>query len=234
MASAKKNCDVASCYFCQLCLPEWKAAISAHRQNLQFKKGEVLFREGEEVKGIYFVYKGLVKVHKRWTGEKDLLLRFARDGAILGHRGLGGDNFYPISGTAVEPTTVCYFDLEFFMTSLKVNHDFTFQLMTFYAEELKESEKRMRNMVHMSVRGRLAAALLQLRRNFGVKENDVLNIPVNRQELSSYVGAAYETVFRSFGELAEANLIQIDGKDIRIKDEVALQKLATDDTWAFN
>jgi CRP-like cAMP-binding protein len=200
--------------------------VSAHRTNFRFKKGELLFTEGEEVKGIYFIYSGKVKVHKKWNGDKELILRFANEGAIVGHRGLGGDKHYPVSATALEPTMVCFMELDFFVSSLKVNHDLTLNLLNFFAEELRESEKRMRNMAHMSVKGRLAYALLLLKTKFGLTAEGNLAILLSRQDLASYVGATYETVFRTLGELANENIISLSGKDIRILDEKTLVSLS--------
>ncbi len=55
---------------CRLCVKEWLPAIAAHnRKNFQFNKGEIIFKEGDEMNGIYFIYHGLVKVHKQW-GER--------------------------------------------------------------------------------------------------------------------------------------------------------------------
>lgn len=227
MAVSKEKCDLQRCYFCKLCLKDWIPAISAHRTNLKFKKGELIFREGDEVKGIYFVYSGRVKVHKKWNGDKELILRFADNGAIVGHRGLGGDNYYPVSATALEPTIMCYMDLDFFMSSLKVNHDLTLNLLNFFAEELKESEKRMRNMAHMSVKGRLAYALLLIKNKFGVTKEGNIDIVLSRQELASYVGATYETVFRTLGELANDRIISISGKEIKLLNETTLVSLST-------
>jgi CRP/FNR family transcriptional regulator len=200
--------------------------VSAHRTNLKFKKGEQLFSEGGEVKGIYFVYNGRVKVHKKWNGDKELILRFADHGAIVGHRGLGGDNTYPVSATALEPTMVCFMELDFFMSSLKVNPDLTLNLLNFFAEELQESEKRMRNMAHMSVKGRLAYALLLLKKKFGLNKEGNLDIVLSRQDLASYVGATYETVFRTLSELANDHIISLSGKDIRLINEKTLVSLS--------
>lgn len=225
MASSKEKCDLQSCYFCRLCLKDWIPAVEMQRTNLRFRKGELLFREGDEVKGIYFVYQGLVKVHKHWNEDKELILRFAGNGAIVGHRGLGGDNYYPVSATALEPTTVCYLDLDFFNTSLKVNHEFTLNLLNFFAEELKESERRMRNLAHMPVKGRLANALLILKKKFGSPGSDHLGITISRQDLASYIGATYETVFRTLTEMVNDNIIQLSGKDITILDEKTLVSL---------
>src|SRR5215207_7453570 len=99
MKKAKKPCDLQSCSFCKLCLKEWLPAIDLKRETLHVNKGEAFIEEGEKVGGIYFVYEGAVKVHKQW-GEKELIVRFAKKGDIVGHRGLGNDACYPVSATA--------------------------------------------------------------------------------------------------------------------------------------
>src|SRR5450631_4821790 len=114
MKKNKNGCDLQSCFFCQRCLPEWIPAVATHRDSYLLKKGELLFREGDKVAGIYFVCSGKVKVHKQWGTEKELILRFAGKGEIVGHRGLGHDNLYPISATALEPVSVCFIGLDFF------------------------------------------------------------------------------------------------------------------------
>jgi len=220
-----KCCDLESCLMCSLVLKEWKLAIDSHRKNFIAKKGEQIFKEGDPVAGVYFVYKGNVKVHKHW-GDKELIVRFANPGKIFGHRGLGThSSVYPISATALEETSLCFIDLEFFMATLKVNHDFAFNLMLFYADELHESEKKMRNLALMSVKSRLAVALLQLKEQFGLNETGGLNIELSKQDLAAFTGAAYETVFRMTTELVNENLISLSGKQINIVDEEKLRFL---------
>jgi CRP-like cAMP-binding protein len=210
------TCDLETCFLCQRCLPEWKPAIQAQRKNLQFKKGELIFEEGQPVEGIFFVTGGTVKVHKKWGTEKEIILRFAQKGEIVGHRGLGQDTIYPISATALEPATACFIDLAFFQSSLKVNQDFMYGLLLFFASELQESERKMRNLAHMQVKGRVANALLAMQDKFGLGPDGHIKITLSRQDLASLVGATYETVFRIINELAQEELIQVDGKLIRI------------------
>jgi len=216
MKQKTQNCDLHSCFLCQRCLPEWLPAIETHRKTLQFRKGELIFEEGQIVKGIYFVYSGTVKVHKKWGSEKELIIRFARKGSIFGHRGIGMDHHYPISATALEPVTACYIDLAFFRATIRVNSGFTQGLLLFFADELQESEKKMRNLAHMQVKGRVAHALLQLREQFGLTAEGYLGLTLSRQDLASLVGATYETVFRTINELAQERLILVDGKHIAI------------------
>jgi CRP/FNR family transcriptional regulator len=224
MRKNKTSCDLTRCILCRLCVPEWLAAVDANRQNFSFKKGELLFHEGEEVKGVFFIYSGKVKVHKKWGDDKELIVRLASEGDIVGHRGIGGDIYYPVSATALEPVIVCYIDLRFFQATLKTNHEFLYELMMFYARELKESENNMRNLVHMPVKNRVAYILLQLLKKFGSNENGFIDISLSKQDLSSLTGAAYETVFRSMKELKDENIIDEDGKYIKITDIQKLQR----------
>jgi len=209
-------CDLKSCFLCQRCLPEWIPAVGAHRKNLLFKKGELIFGEGEEVKGIYFVYSGTVKVHKKWGAERELIIRFARAGSLFGHRGLGQDKHYPISATALEPVEVCYIALDFFQASLKVNQGLLHGLLLFFADELQASERKMRDLAHMQVKGRVAQALLQLQGDFGLTPEGHIGLTLSRQDLASLVGATYETVFRIINELDQEGLIRLEGKHIGI------------------
>ncbi len=78
--------------------------------------------------------------------DKELIVRFAKRWTIVGHRGLGSDIFFPVSATALERTSVCFIEKEFFDSTVKVNHNFLYELMMFFAAELKESEKNMRNL----------------------------------------------------------------------------------------
>jgi len=225
MKKNTKACDLQSCLMCRLVLKEWKLPIENHRKNYLVKKGEIIIKEGDPVNGIYFVNKGKVKIHKTW-GDKELIVRFASNGAIIGHRGLSTKSaIFPISATALEATSVCFIDLDFFMSTLKINSDLTFQLMMFYADELQESERRMRNLAHMSVKGRLALSIIQLKEQFGVNDRGHINIQLSRQDLASFTGATYETVFRMMNELVREDLISITGKAISVKDLRGLKAL---------
>jgi len=221
------NCDLKTCFMCQLTLKEWHPAIESHKRNFIAKKGEVIIKEGDPVSGVYFVTSGNVKVHKQW-GDKELILRFANDGAIIGHRGISSSiSTYPISATALETTKLCFVDIDFFKTTIKVNQEFAYGLLMFYADELHASEKKMRNLALMSVKGRLAVAILGLRDQFGLDAEGFLNLALSRQDLAAFTGATYETVFRTMNELLAEKLIIVKGKQIGILNEVGLTDLSS-------
>jgi|SRR5690606_36977628 len=207
-------------------MPEWVSFLDTKKKNMRLKKGARFIQEGNPVDGIYFVYSGTVKVHKQW-GDKELIVRFAHNGAIVGHRGLTTKgSVFPISATTLEPTVLCFVERDFFLSTLKVNTELTHQLMLFYADELKESEQKMYNLVHMTVKHRLASALIQLQCQFGTTTSGFINIQLSRQDLAAYIGTTYESLFRMLNDLTSEKAITLDGRHIRIENLPALSALA--------
>lgn len=229
MKECNNVCDVKSCYLCSRVMVDWLPAIAQKKKNFQLKKGEQLFTEAQPVEGIFFVFSGTIKVHKKWDNEKELIIRFATQGDVIGHLGLGKNPTYPVSATALEQATVCFIDLEFFRSSLKVNPDLTYQLMDFFASELQESHERMRNLAHMSVKGRISNAILSLQSQFGTDNNGAIELDISRQDIASYSGTTYETLFKVFTEFINTGKITAQGKRIKVLDTSFLKEVVSDD-----
>jgi CRP/FNR family transcriptional regulator len=209
-------CDLSRCFLCRHCTAEWKEVIALRKKTFLIKRGKPLFREGEKVGGIFFLYSGTVKVYTPWTDEKEMILRFARGGDIVGHRGLGGGDVYPVSASALEDTTACFITNEFLEASLKTNPSLTYTLMHFYAAELQKADQRMRDLTHMEVKGRIAGALLEIAALFGLDKEQYIAVTLTQQDIASYAGTTYETVFKFFVELKDKKIITISGKSIMI------------------
>jgi CRP/FNR family transcriptional regulator len=204
------------------CIPEWKDLIGINKKTLLFKKGQPIIMEGEEMKGIYFVYSGVVKVSKHWGPEKELILRFARTGDIFGYRGMADHHIYPISATAVTRCEACFISNDFLETILQTNISFTYQLLREYAAELHRADKRMRDLAHLDVKGRISLALQEFIHLFGLDADNFISLPISRQDIASYAGTTYETVFKFLTELSQAGILSTSGKSIRLNKPEAL------------
>lgn len=218
------SCGLDRCFLCRNCIPEWKEVIAGRKKTFLIRKGKALFRHGERVKGIFFLIEGFVKIHAPWAEEKDMIIRFAKAGDIVGHRGWGGEETYPITATALEDTTACFITNEFLDATLKTNPSLTYTLLRFYAAELQTAERRMRELTHMEVKGRIAGALLEILGIFGVNKERYISVPITRQDIASYAGTTYETVFKFFTELIRGKIISTSGKSIRINKSEQLKQ----------
>lgn len=213
-----------NCFLKKYSLPEWETAIDNNSKLLNFKKGQAIFREDDPVTGFYFLHEGKVKIHKKW-GDKDLIIKLAKEGDVLGHRGIGAEQHYPVSATAIEDASVCFISTEFLKTTLRINPELTYQLMLYYAKDLQEAEKGMRNMVHMDVKSRIADTLLKIAEVFGCEEDGTIKGTLARQDVASYAGTTYETIFKVLNEFTADHIIELSGKTIIIKNRQKLSSL---------
>lgn len=214
---------------CRYVLQDWLGQIDLHRKNIRVKKGEQFITEGEAVGGIYFVQSGLVKVHRN-LGDKETIVRFAKKGDIVGHRGVSSEqSVYPISATTLDVTQLCFVELPFFLSTLRINPELSYRLMLFFADELHLSEQKMANLAQLSVKNRLAWSLLLLHRVFGEGiDNEYIGIDLSKKDLAAYVGTTYETVYRTLAELVDSGAITVDKKKIFIKNRSFLDSLAAE------
>jgi len=193
------------------------------RKEIRCKKGQQFIMEGAPVTGLFFLLKGKVKVVRTGLHGKEQIVRFAKEGEIIGHRGFGTDEFYPISAIALEDCVLCYFSKEKLQEVLKIDPSFTYDLMLFYANELSQSEVKVKYLSQMTVRERIIDTLLFLHRKFG-QHKDFLLLPLSRKEYADYAGTTEEQVIRTFSTLKKENLIVAKGKKIGIPDVSILKK----------
>lgn len=58
--------------------------------------------------------------------------------------------------------------------------------MVLFAEELDVSERKMRDLAHIPVKGRVAQSLLSLEEQFGKDANGYINLTLSRHDLAAY------------------------------------------------
>jgi CRP/FNR family transcriptional regulator len=201
--------------------------IALRKKNVSFKKGQEIFREGDKVNGIFFLYEGAVKIQKHWADQKELIIRFSKPGDILGHRGLNPGEHYPVTAIALAESKACFITNSFLETTLRADPGFTYQLLQFYSGELQKAELRMRNLAMAEVKGRISETLLELLGTFGRNRDHYISVPVTRQDIAAYSGTTYETVFKFLRKLVAARVISTSGKSIRINDENKLRKIVS-------
>ena len=194
---------------------------------LTFKKGETIFKEGQRMDNMYMVDKGRVKVYANYSKDVEVVIRFATDGQTLGHRGLGDDNIFPVTAEALTETTVNILPLSVFNDLLKNNYEFCYYFMLFFAEELRRTERRKKNLLKMTVKQRVAGAIKLNAEAFGFEKDDptLLSYTASRKDISSLANTTYESTVRSLSELQSDKILKIEGKKIRVVDQDKLYEL---------
>lgn len=224
------NCDNKQCIIKKNAHLESMRTFIAKKSTLTCKKGQNFIIEGAPVHGLYFIQEGKVKVAKTGLNGKEQIVRFTTNGETIGHRGFGAGQSYPISAVALQNTILCNFSTEIMQQMLLSVPSLTYDLMTFYAEELNRSETKVKKFAQMTVREKVIDALLYINRKYG-NTNGLLNVQLSRKEISDFAGTTEEQVIRTLSGLRKDTLIETPGKRIRIKNVELLRKEISDHNY---
>lgn len=233
IAANCQQCHNSDCIIRRNALVEEMKAFLATKHSIQCKKGQQFILEGAPVHGLYFVFKGKAKVVKTGFQGKEQIVRLAKDGEIIGHRGFGSRESYQISAVAIEDSILCYFKNDALKQMLLTFPQLTYDFMLFYAEELNRSENKVRKFAQMTVREKVIDSLLYMHRKFG-QDGELMNVQLSRKELADLAGTTDEQVTRIITSLKNEKLIRTQGKLIGIVNLDLLSKEILEHNFFLN
>lgn len=186
------------------------------------KKGQIIFFEGDQVKGLHCIRSGKVKLYKTLDSGDVQILRISRESDIIGYRGLLGDGRYIATAETIEDSEICFVPKHTILEMLTSNLAFSLTLMSKFASDLSEAEEKSIRFVQKSSKERLAEALMILEKNFGTNNDGYIEVNLTRQEIGAFAGLATETIIRTLKSWEEMGVIELRKKLIRIKDRQKL------------
>ncbi len=225
--SSCDECPTAqSSIFCVLNKIEL-ANLSENKSFIFFKKGQIVFFEGNNPQGLFCIYSGKVKIHKLGYDGNDQILRLAKKGNVIGYRALLSNDNYHASATAIEDSLICYFPRSVYQNQIANNHTLALQIMKLLSSDLKSAEVKAMNLVQKHVRERVSETLLMLKDFFGVEEdNATIKTTLTRESIGNISGTTTETAIRIISDLNKSKVIELIGKKIKILNLKELIKIA--------
>jgi len=184
-----------------------------------YRKGEIIYREGSRITGIYCVKKGILKIYKTGIDSKPQIVAFAIKGDITGYRSVLSNEMACTTAEIIEEAEICFIPSEIIFSLIKSNSDFALSLIQLTCRELDQANIFIKDIAQKTVKQRLAEILLMLENTFKLDEEGYIAVNLTREDLSSIVGTATESVIRILGEFKNDGLISIKGKKIKINDK---------------
>jgi CRP/FNR family transcriptional regulator len=192
----------------------------------QYKKGQIVFFEGNRPAGLFCINKGKVKIFQMGPEGKEQIMRLAKEGDILGYRSLISGDVYSASAAVMEDAVLCFIPRKTFFELLQSNSELSTRMMKLLSGDLKSAEVRITGLAQKPVRERLAETLLMLKEFYGVEHNSAINATLSREEIANIVGTATETVIRILSDFKSEKIIDIQSKKIKILNHEALLRAA--------
>jgi CRP-like cAMP-binding protein len=197
--------------------------VSSCKTGKIYKKGQVIFEEGETLNGVYCVKDGVCKLTKLSENGKDQVVKLVVKGGLLGKRSLITDQITNLSAVALNDMEMCFIPKSEIMEDLAQNAEFTMDVLKKMANDLRDSDESLVNMAQKSVKRRMAEILMYVHDNFGLDNEDYLNIVISREDYASIVGTATESAIRILSQFKKEGLISTSGKRIKIEDYNSLK-----------
>ncbi|WP_281778012.1 Crp/Fnr family transcriptional regulator [Croceibacter atlanticus] len=197
--------------------------LTANKEILNFKAGTQIFKEGTEPKGIYRVLSGKVKKYTATNFGTDHIFYICGENEYLGYHAILSEEEYPDSATALLDCEVAFIPKNDFLNVVSTSHVLSQRLLKNLSHEFGVFLNATKILARYTVRERTAINLLILQRKFSVKES-LTEIEMNRDDLSSMVGTAKESLVRMLKDFKEEKLISTKGRIIIIEDLEGLIK----------
>ncbi|HLG20269.1 MAG TPA: Crp/Fnr family transcriptional regulator [Bdellovibrionota bacterium] len=227
LAAKPRNC--ATCptridsVFCSL-PQEHLETLNRHKTTNRYRRGQTLFYEGNPATGLFCVGNGKIKLFKNGSDGKEVILRIAKGGDILGYWSVLTDREYAASAEVIEDAEICFVDKSFINHLVHDDPALALNVIRRLGDELAVAEERLSDILNKDVRQRFIRLLLTLQKTHGKKESNgmFLDVRLTRNELGAMVGATPETIIRLLSALHDEGHVHLDGKKIFIKDGNAL------------
>ena len=184
-----------------------------------YKKGEIIYKEGDKPTGLIFLSKGKVKIFKEGVGGRDQIVRMAKQNGFIGFRALFAKQNYLATAEAIDESEIVTIEKNILFDVLEENGKFALKIIKFLATELGFSNTRTVTLTQKHIRGRLAEALLFLKDTYGFEEDSVtLKVYLSREDLANLSNMTTSNAIRTLSAFSQENVIGLEGRKIKILD----------------
>jgi CRP-like cAMP-binding protein len=169
-----------------------------------YRKGDIIFKEGDKPMGLICLSEGKVKVFKEGVGGREQIVRMAKPVGFIGYRALFAEENHTATAVAIEDTTICIIE-----------------------KELGFSNNRTVTLTQKHIRGRLAESLIFLKDTYGFEEDGVtIKIYLSREDIANLSNMTTSNAIRTLSTFAGEGVIGIDGRKIKIVDLMKLERIS--------
>lgn len=203
---------------------EEKQLIEDHKVDIQYKKGEVIAKQGSFASHVIFLQEGLVKVYLEGNSN-DLILKIMPSNRLITLSSIfEGNHTFLYSVATYIDSSASLIDAELFKQLIRKNSIFASKIINILNENTAQVYGRFYALTHKQSHGRLADILICLSQR--IYKSAQFDLALSRNDLADLTGLSQESVIRIFKEFKEEKLIEVKGKNIEILNFEKLQKIS--------
>ncbi len=188
-------------------------------------KGELLFMEGDEARGMYIIAEGAVKAYRESPSGREQVIHVERAFASFAEVPVFDDQPYPSSVAAEEDSVLLFIDKRDMKRLCLTHPAIALSALKVLAGRLRRCAALVEDLSLKEVDQRLAKFLLREGKMRGSSAGGSLrfHLPANT-EIAAQVGSVREVVSRALARLQQRKLIDVDSRrNVTILDADALE-----------
>jgi CRP/FNR family transcriptional regulator len=209
------NCEFREIVFAHLD-EETIQDLCNNKEEISFRKGEVINHEGEKITDFKYLKSGLVKLYRRTSTGDEQVITITRPFEFVSNMSIFSEERYRYSVSAVEDSVVCTVRLDFIKELFLRNGGFAMGLVMKISKINDKIISQTLDIRQKNLIGRVAFILLYFTRE--IYNSMVFDLPVSRKEIADYIGMSTANVIRTLSDFKKDGIIKVFGKTIEIVD----------------
>ena len=186
------------------------------------RKGEHIFRVGEEADAFFVVRSGSIKSYLVTEEGEEQVLGFYLPGDVFG-LDTTDDRQRMSSAVTLETTSLCRFQHTYLTDIVQGS-----ALLKITAEQMQRDHNLVLMLARKDADGRIASFLDDLACRYWSRgySSRAFLLSMSRQDIGCYLGLAVETVSRTLTRFQESGVLQVNRREVEILDHDMLRKIA--------
>jgi len=194
-----------------------------------FGRGETLFSEGDQCRGLFVVATGRIRIFKLSPSGREQMLAVEGPGSSFAELPVFDGGVYPASASALEDAEVLFISRQDFQNYCREHPDVALKVLAVVGSRLRRLVGIIEDLSFTTVRQRLISLLLRLAQGGGTstKQGIRVELTATHQDLAAELGTVRELVSRNLSRLQAEGLLEVDGRTIIVKDLSGLKRQQT-------
>lgn len=204
------------------------APLTRHGEVFRFKRGEVLWRQGEPSRWLMSVCTGVLKLSREWPDGREAILDLVFRGKMVGETAALSGYHEVATCTALSSGKAVRVPTDKVHEVLREEPRLAATLLDMACVRLDIFTRRLDEMAHGPVENRLARVLLRIGDEVGLKDSRGTFVPVrlSRGDLADMVGCRVETTIRVMTRWQREGVVETQREGLVIRDRDLLQEAA--------
>lgn len=182
--------------------------ISNNKYEINFKKGEILKKQGTHLSHVISINSGLVKMYIEGYRGTNLILRIVKPTNFIGGPGLYFDQKHHYTVMALIDTKACLIEMNTFKNIINSNPEFAAAFIKDMSKNTLTTYERLISNTQKQIPGRIADALLYLAND--IFESNTILPSITKKELSELTAMTNDSVIRILREFKNEGILKID------------------------